>query len=106
MSLSELSWSSEISAARRALLPARVHIRPAHMAVEHAVFISEVERIGCLTAAVFLEVLQNCPRLFGWEIGPYAHVEQDRFQLRRGSLGGVTLRVATIAMHGIEFGAG
>ena len=59
-----------------------------------------------LSSAVVLEVFENRPGLFGREVRPDAHVQQDGLPLFCCSFRRITLGMTTIAVDGVELGTG
>src|SRR5208282_5191305 len=97
------SSSLIIAAARGVSAMPSAQTAAATLKMMERIFIGKFQ--GGLITAVFLEILQNDLGLRGGQIGPHPHVQHDRLPLGRRELGGIALRVAAIAIDGVQFGA-
>ena len=64
--------------------------------------VDAVVRVG-LASAVFLKIFEDQFDLGRRYVGSDLHVQGNGFPLSRGSFRGIPFRMATIAVHGIEF---
>src|SRR5579859_689968 len=104
---SSLNWSSLMSAAARGgKATASAQPAAANPKTKRVFIVLFGFGFNRSTAAVFLEIFEDHPRLPGRKVGAHAHVQQDGFPLRRRPFRRVTLGMAAVAMYGIKLGAG